>query len=265
MRLADPLRTLTAPPWNYAETVSRAWVIPYRATVLAIIACILLSPATLRPAAAQQANQPGFDPRQTEKYFDDRQSGADRPLRPPPRTPTLARPEVTADRKPLFELHSVSIGCASVLRHEALAASYRPYLGKTVSQADLAAIAQAISDCYRAAGFHLSRAVIPPQDIDGGRVRIQVIEGSITEVALRGEGAEQFGVRAWFSPVLAEHPSRLATLERQLLLVNNLPGVRIVDSSLEEIGWPTGRFRIVVQLKTWHVYTYAGLDNLGSA
>src|SRR5437016_3498979 len=96
MRLADSLRTLTAPPWNYAETVSRALIIPYRATVLAIITCILLSPATLRPAAAQQANQPGFDPRQTEKYFDDRQSGADRPLRPAPRTPTLARPEAVA-------------------------------------------------------------------------------------------------------------------------------------------------------------------------
>src|ERR1700750_115051 len=79
---------------------SRAAFAPYRATYLAIIACILLSPATLATAYAQQANQPGFDPRQTEKYFDDRQSGADRPLRPPPRTPTLARPEVTADSKP---------------------------------------------------------------------------------------------------------------------------------------------------------------------
>jgi hemolysin activation/secretion protein len=229
------------------------------------MACILLSPATLRTAHAQQANQPGFDPRQTEKYFDDRQSGPDRAVRPPPRTPTLARPEVTADTKPLFVLRTVSIAGASALPRETLAASYRPYLGKMVSQADLAAIAQAISDCYRAAGFHLTRAIVPPQDIQGGQVRIQVIEGSIGEVELRGEGAEQFGVRAMLNPVLSEHPSRLATLERQLLLVNNLPGVRIVDSALEEIGGPTGRFRIVVQLKTWHIYTFAGIDNLGSA
>jgi hemolysin activation/secretion protein len=225
----------------------------------------LLSPATLRPAAAQQANQPGFDPRQTEKYFNDQQSGPGRAVRPSPRTPTLARPEVTADSKPLFVLRAVSVTGASTLPRDALAASYRPYLGKMVSQADLAAIAQGISDCYRAAGFHLSRAIIPPQDIADGRVRIQVIEGSIAEVALRGDGAEQFGVRPMFNPVLSEHPSRLATLERQLLLVNNLPGVRIVDSALEEIGGTTGHFRIVVQLKTWHIYTYAGLDNLGSS
>jgi hemolysin activation/secretion protein len=111
----------------------------------------------------------------------------------------------------------------------------------------------------------LSRAIIPPQDIADGRVHIQVIEGSITEVNLRGDGAEQFGVRPMFNAVLAEHPSRLATLERQLLLVNNLPGVRIIDSSLEEIGGTTGHFRIVVQLKTWHVYAFTGLDNLGSS
>jgi hemolysin activation/secretion protein len=148
---------------------------------------------------------------------------------------------------------------------EDLAATWRPYLGKKVSQADLAAIAQAIGDLYRAAGFHLSRAIIPPQDIEGGRVRIQVIEGSIAEVALRGDGADQFGLRPMLDPVLLEHPSRLPTLERQLLLINGRPGVRITDSALEEIGDLSGRFRLVVELKTWHVYTAFGGDNLGSS
>jgi hemolysin activation/secretion protein len=237
----------------------------YRVGFVILVAYILLSLATTRAVHAQQANQPGFDPRQTEKYFDDRQSGPERPVRPSPRTPTLTRPDVTADSKPLFVLRAVSVSGASALPPGQLASSYRPYLGKMVSQRDLAAIAQAISDGYRAAGFHLSRAIIPPQDIAAGRVRIQVMEGSITEVELRGDGAEQFGVRPMFNPVLAEHPSRLATLERQLLLVNNLPGVRIADSSLEEIDGTSGRFRLVIQLKTWHVYAFTGLDNLGSS
>ena len=43
------------------------------------------------------------------------------------------------------------------------------------------------------------------------------------------------------------------------------PGVRIADSALEEIGDTTGRFRLVVDLKTWHVYTSFGVDNLGSS
>ena len=92
-----------------------------------------------------------------------------------------------------------------------------------------------------------------------------MIEGSITEVALKGDGAEQFGIRPLLDPVLAERPSRLATLERQLLLINGRAGVRVVDTALEEIGNATGRFRLIVYLKTWHIYTSFGLDNLGSS
>jgi hemolysin activation/secretion protein len=95
------------------------------------------------------------------------------------------------------------------------------------------AIAAGISDLYRAAGFHLSRAIVPPQDIRDGQVRLEVIEGSITEVALKGEGAERFGVRTLLDPVLAEQPARLP-LERQLLLINGRPGVSIADTALEE-------------------------------
>ncbi len=263
MRLSTPSWFWRASPSNYGECRLAAPSAPYLATFLAVL-CILPSLA-MTPAHAQQANQPGFDPRQTEKYFDDQQSGRDHPVRPPPRTPRLAQADIPADGRPLFVLRAVSLRGASVLPPAQLAACYRPYLGKMVSQADLARIAQAITESYRAAGFHLSRAIIPPQDIEDGRIRIQVIEGSITEVDIKGDGAEQFGVRPMFNAVLAEHPSRLATLERNLLLVNNLPGVRIVDSSLEEIGGTSGRFRIVVQLKAWHVYAFTGLDNLGSS
>ena len=50
---------------------------------------------------------------------------------------------------------------------DALVRAYQAYLGKKVSQADLAAMAEAISEAYRAQGFHLSRAIVPPQDVAG--------------------------------------------------------------------------------------------------
>lgn len=254
------------PQWFCGWTASRASTIPNRTALFAATVCLVLSLAPIRPTAAEPANQPGFDPRQTEKYFDDLQSGQGRPVVGTPlRMPSVARPEAAADSKPLFVLRAVSLTGAMAVPRDQLAAIYQPYLGKKVSQADLASIAQAVSDLYRAAGFHLSRALIPPQDIDDGRVRIQVIEGSIAEVALKGDGAAQFGVGPLLNPVLAEHPSRFATVERQLLLINSWPGVRIIDSTIEEIGGPTGRFRLVVHLKTWHVYSFFGLDNLGSA
>src|SRR5664279_1435936 len=217
------------------------------------------------PAKAQQASQPGFDPRQTEKHFDALQSGPAQSARPSLRMPLVSGPEATADTKPIFVLRGISLTGANAISRDAVLRAYQPYLGKKVSQADLAAIATAVSDLYRAAGFHLSRAIVPPQDIRDGRIRLQVIEGSITEVALKGDGAEQFGIRPLLDRVLAECPSRLATLERQLLLINTRPGVRIADTALEEIGAATGRFRLIVDVKTWRIYTSFGLDNLGSS
>src|SRR5712671_1170520 len=255
-------------PWNYGCVAPGTGAGRHRATVpfaFASLVPILSAIVSSLPARAQQANQPGFDPRQTEKRFDALQSGQTPATRSALQMPRLSRPEARADSKPLVKLRQVSVAGARTIPADELITAYQPYLGKKVSQADLVAIAGAISDLYRAAGFHLSRAIVPPQDIRDGRVRLQVIEGSITDVVLKGEGVERFGVRPLLDSVVAEQPSRLATLERQLLLINSRPGVRIADTALEEIGVATGRFRLVVYLKTWQVYTSFGVDNLGSS
>jgi len=226
---------------------------------------LLLSTSTALPVTAQQAFNPGFDPKQTERKFDAQQSEQQlRVARSGLRLPNVERSVAPADSRKQIDLRAISVTGAHTLPREAIAAVYRPFLGKKVSQADLAAIASGISDLYREAGFHLSRAIVPPQDIQAGTVRIQVIEGRIRDVVLKGDDADRFGVRAMLGAVLAEQPSRLATLERQLLLINDRPGVRIADTALEEIGAGSGDFRLIVFLKTWRVYTSFGLDNLGS-
>jgi hemolysin activation/secretion protein len=235
--------------------------VPTRGAVLMML-CALLAPAA---AKAQQASQPGFDSKETERRFDASQSGQTRSGRTTLQLPHIPRPELAADSRPLIDLRGISLTGTHAIPRDQIVMTYQPYIGKKVSQADLAAIAGAISDLYRAAGFHLSRAIVPPQDIQDGRVHIQVIEGSITEVALQGDGEGRFGVRRLLDPVVAETPSRLATLERQLLLINGRAGVRIADTAIEEIGAGTGRFRLMVDVKTWHIYTSFGLDNLGSS
>lgn len=261
MWLLIPYRRQETSPSNYGERPALGAVGRYLAAALLLFGLTL---AGTPQAFAQQANQPGFDPRQPEKYFEN-QTEQESLRRPPVRLPSVDQPNIGGDTSAQSVLRGIDISGGHVIPHDRIAALYQPYLGKKVSQADLAAIAGAISDLYRAQGFHLSRAVVPPQDIADGRVRIQVIEGAIVQADLKGEGAEQFGVRPMLGPVLAEQPSRLATLERQLFLINSRPGVRITDTALEEIGGATGRFHLTVYLKTWHVFTSFGLDNLGSS
>jgi hemolysin activation/secretion protein len=261
MWLTNPYRFLGTAPSNYGERDAARAEKRHLVTALALIAPLL---AGIPPALAQQANQPGFDPRQPEKYFDN-QSNQETSNRPRLKLPTIGQQNTAGDTKPQFVLRDVDVRGAHVIAHDRIAAVYQLYIGKRVSQADLVTIAGGISDLYRANGFHLSRAIVPAQDIADGRVQIQVIEGAIVQAELKGDGAEQFGIKPMLDPVLAEQPSRLATLERQLYLINGRPGVRVTDTALEEIDGPTGRFRLIVYVKPWHVFTSFGLDNLGSS
>lgn len=107
-----------------------------------------------------------------------------------------------------------------------LAALWQPLLGKEISLADVFGVAAAVSAGYRERGFVLSQAVVPKQDLDvaGAKVQIQVLEGFIGKVSVNGQPPA--ALASYLSPIAAERPATLATLERQLLLVNELPGVQ---------------------------------------
>jgi hemolysin activation/secretion protein len=215
------------------------------------------------PAAAQQGTpSPRLDPTQIERTFDAFRVEKERREKTEIRLPSVAETKAKPDSKPLFKLTSVVVEGAKTFPRDRFVEIYQPYIGKSVSEADLAEIANAMGEVYREAGFHLSRAIIPPQEIDRGVVRVKVIEGAIHELFLKGEGAHT-RARRLLDVVLSEYPSRLATLERQLLRVNDTPGHRIAEVALEEIGVATGRFRLIVYLETWRVLAGLGLDNRG--
>jgi len=243
-----------------------------RNSLFTIVAAFSSAFASTTVLAQQGATQPSFDPRQLERRFDDAQTPQRRDARPqavvprvsPPPGP-VGPPAGTRDAKTQFKLVAVSVAGSAAVPHDVVAEAWQPYIGKQVSEADLAALAAAITEKYRQTGYFLTRAIIPPQNIRGGRVRVEVIEGSIAEIGLTGENAAAFGLDPLLDVIKAERPARLSTLERQLLLIGDRPGVRIVDTTLDEIGKTTGRFRLAIKLQAWRVYSAWGFDNLGSS
>lgn len=231
---------------------------------VAVPALASILAATATPSVAQQARSPQPDIGQTEKRFDALEAEQRRAKSAAVSLPQVANPTASADTKPLFRLTGIAVDGATLISPDAITATWQPFVGKTVSQADLVTIAGRISELYRAAGFHLSRAIVPPQAIQNGRIRIQVIEGRITDIVVKGERAARFGVEKVLAPTTAEPVSRRATMERALLLVNDLPGARIADSTIDEIGTGSGRFRLTVTVDTWTNYTTASLDNRGT-
>jgi len=217
------------------------------------------------PAWAQQPiPPPRYDPRQTEKSIENLEAGQDSHA-PSVRLPTIPKTEVRVSTKPLFKLRSVSVEGASAITSDAIAETYGSLIGKTVSQADLVAIAGGITDLYRASGYSLSRAIVPPQNIKNGHIRVTVIEGYVAEVALKGDDVDRFWIRPLLDRVIGERPAQLKTLERQLLLVNSTPGVHVTDTALEEIGRASGKFRLFVRVRTWRIFSALGVDNQGAA
>ncbi len=101
-------------------------------------------------------------------------------------------------------------------------------VGRSISLADAFAIAAAIGARYRAEGFVLSQAIIPPQELDQtapAMLRIEVLEGYVEQVRLVGFSSPALVER--LSGLSSERPLRLQTLERALLLANELAGVHV--------------------------------------
>jgi hemolysin activation/secretion protein len=247
---------------NFPRVVAQTWK---RAGAGLAPLLLILTLAGASPAWAQQAvPPPRYDPRQTEKNIENLEAGQDR-TKPSVRLPGIPKTEVRGSTKPLFKLRTVSVEGAGAIAGDVLAETYRPFLGKTVSQADLLAIAGGMTDLYRASGYSLSRAIIPPQDIKNGHIRVKVIEGYIVAVTLKGDDVDRYWIRPLLERVVGERPSQLKTLERQLLLANDIPGVQVADTALEEIGRLTGKFRLIVRVNTWRIFAALGVDNQGAA
>ena len=225
-----------------------------------LVAAFLLA-SGLPPANAQQSTGPRLDPTQLEKNFETYQREQERSRKSDVPVPSIPAHTVAPAVGQSFRLASIAIEGATAILPDELAPAYSAYLGRTISESELADIANAISALYRSAGFHLSRAIIPAQEIKNGHVRIQLIEGSIHTVSV--EGSHNPRIMQLLEPVAAERPSRLGTLERQLLLINDMPGIRVEETGLEEIGLATGNFRLTLRVKPWAIYSAAALDNWG--
>ena len=241
--------------WRFAQ---------YLVMTLALAACAGLMTAG-ENAFAQQPGRPfRAEPANTERYSNPPAEAQWQRPRAAVTVPAAAQP-VQAPQVAPFKLTAVTVEGATVISPDKISSTYSEKIGRIVAGPDILEILQGITDLYRGAGYHLSRAIIPPQDLKRGVLRISVIEGSIEEVSLAGNGRDTFGVLAVLRPITAERPSRLSTLERQLLLVNDRPGARVADVSLEEIGNATGRFRLVVTVEIWRIYWTQGLDNYGTS
>jgi len=195
---------------------------PFQTVAPAIVALALALPIASPAQAQAGATQPGRVERDRQPVPEPFKRDGVRI--DAPRFPEQVPPGAQASR---FVLGEVQVSGNQALPTLALSLVWTPLLGKSITLAQAFGIAFDISARYRAAGFILSQAIVPAQELrtDGPAVlRIEVLEGFIDQVVFSGN-APVPALQAHLERVRQERPLRLQTLERGLLLVNELPGV----------------------------------------
>jgi hemolysin activation/secretion protein len=129
-----------------------------------------------------------------------------------------------------------------------VAAAARDFIGRPASRANLQALVAAMSRAYARSRVALFTIVVPAQDLTTGTVRVLVGEGHIEAVLLTGEVDHgRLGlVRAYADRLTRERPTRRATLERYVSLIQDIPGLK-VGASLQ-MGEGPGGVRLVLAL-----------------
>lgn len=163
-----------------------------------------------------------------------------------------------------IHIRSVTLDGGTVFKTSDLSYCYSELIRKTVNEIHLANLTDCLTSHYHKAGYSLSRAIIPPQDVAGGRLVIRIVEGYISNVKFEGGDPDQFGIRKFSTPLMKPKPLTQAHLERYLLLISDAPGVNLEDTSLEEQGEMTGAFELTISIKTWQVWSGSEIDNRGS-
>jgi hemolysin activation/secretion protein len=128
-----------------------------------------------------------------------------------------------------FTYAGLKIDGATAISEAKLAALFPHRVGETLTVRDVFMLADAISLAYRKAGYALSFATVPEQEIADGKFRIVVVEGFVDSLAIEGvpEGKVKDRIAALASKITQSRPLRTADLERSLLLINDLPGLQV--------------------------------------
>jgi hemolysin activation/secretion protein len=155
---------------------------------------------------------------------------------PEPNARESLRPSESSQGDVRFEVKSFVLEGVSLLPEAEVQATLRSWLGRPVNFDDLQKACDAVMDLYRKSGYTV-QAILPPQKIANGVVKILVTEARLSSVVVdTPNGPTRFSKdRAaeyitYANPI--GQPLNTRAVERALLILNETPGV-IVASQLE--------------------------------
>lgn len=177
--------------------------------------------------------------------------------------------EAPKEAETRFMVNGFSLEGVSILPDAQVQAVLKPYIGISLTLADLEKACDAITALYRKNGYSV-QAVVVPQNIPkaGGTIRLRITEAKLSSVKVATpDGSSRFGAKRVEEYITNANPIgqplNLNSIERALIILNETPGV-LVNSQLEA-GKQLGDTDLNVNLKdTPLLQGRVALNNFGS-
>ena len=181
---------------------------------------------------------------------------------------TLALPSAPKGAENVkFKFGGLKIEGGTIYTDAQLAAVYKDKIGSEISLADVYGIANQITLKYRNDGYVLTQVVVPPQTIEHGLPRLQVVEGFVDHVVVQSEDKESAfsldQIKKYASEIQKTKPVNIDNLERQLLIINDLPGVK-ARSILSPSAATPGGADLLILVKRKAYDALVSVDDYGS-
>lgn len=167
-------------------------------------------------------------------------------------------------KKIKFKLKGVVLKGNKVFTTEQISPLYVNKIGKELTVAQLFGIVQDITNFYRNQGYIISRAILPPQHVKEGIVKIEVIEGYIDKVHVTGNPHGAKCLISGFGHRIRQcRPMKLDRLEEYMLLVNEVP-MTAVKAVLAPSKSAPGAADLNMQASSSRMSGYFSYDNYGT-
>lgn len=211
----------------FALLTSQALLIQVLAIIRSFIYRLLFRALTflaVLAGALAHAQVPGAAlPGQVERQFQEAPKA--RSQMPPLAAPLKSQPVPAGAEQVRFHVGDIQIDGMTAYPAGTFREQLAPLSRREISLADLYRLADQLTARYRNDGYLLSQVIVPEQKVERGIARLSVVEGFIAKIRLVGVDNDQRGlVAAYAEPIRAARPLRADVLERQMLLINDLPG-----------------------------------------
>ncbi len=185
----------------------------------------------------------------------------------------LPQIKVPVYKTPMISNNSIKIGVKgfkitnnSLFNEQQLQYLIKEYENKELTFSQLVEITEIITSYYRDNGYFVARAYLPEQELskENALIEISIIEGYYGKLTMKNNSIVNEDVLSRYMNKLQGEVVSTKSLERQMLLVDDLGGVKIVNAEIvsgQTVG--TSDFVITSQDEPKY-YGYAIGDNYGS-